>query len=137
MGSSRSCGQRLDERASARLVAIERRPAAAAFVDDVELDLGACLQFFGEERGGLQREVPQRVVESTVAHATRFRRRDGGPPGQRPAELGGDRLGGRGGHGTVVDAEVLAPVAAHVLDQRDERSPFGVSEYSTRGGTSG
>ena len=43
----------------------------------------------------------------------------------------------RGGAGAVLDAQVLAPVAAHVLDQRHEGLAFGVSEYSTRGGTSG
>jgi hypothetical protein len=45
-----------------------------SFLDDVELDLRAGLQVLGEQRRGLQREVPQRVVESTVSHATRFRR---------------------------------------------------------------
>ena len=65
----------VDERAGARLVAVQGRAAAAALVDHVELDLGAVAQFVGEQRGGLEREVPQRVVESTVAHAGRFRRR--------------------------------------------------------------
>ena len=37
----------------------------------------------------------------------------------RGVVLGGDRRGRR--DGAVVDAEVLAPVAAHVLDQRHER----------------
>ncbi len=38
----------LDERAGARLVAVQGGPAAAALVDDVELDLGAALQFVGQ-----------------------------------------------------------------------------------------
>jgi hypothetical protein len=36
-----------DERARARLVAVERRSAPTSFVDDVELDLGAGLQVVG------------------------------------------------------------------------------------------
>ena len=68
-----------EERAGARLVAVEGRPAAGALVDDVELDLGAGLQVVGEQRRGLQREVPQRVVESTVTHGSRIRAGRGDP----------------------------------------------------------
>ena len=63
-----------EERAGAGLVPVEGRAAAATLVYDVEFDLGAGLLVVCEKRGGLQREVPQRVVESTVTHAARFRR---------------------------------------------------------------
>src|SRR5215208_1356557 len=66
-----------EERAGARLVAVERSASASSLVYDVELDLGAGLLVVGEQRRGLQREVPQRVVESTVTHAARFRRGTG------------------------------------------------------------
>src|SRR4029453_18465866 len=55
-------------------------------------------------------------MESTVAHATRFRRRVGV---SFRADLGGDRLGRCGG--ALVDAEGLAPAGAAVLVQRPER----------------
>ena len=62
-----------DEGAGARLVAVEDGAAAVALVDDVELDLRARLEVIAEERRGLEREVPQRVVKSTIAHEARFR----------------------------------------------------------------
>src|SRR5215208_2379630 len=120
-----------EERAGARLVAVERRASASSLIYDVELDLGAGLLVVGEQRRGLQREVPQRVVESTVTHAARFRRRTGvscrrAPtawPSRALGELRRDWLApGFGRRGcAIVHAEPLAPVAAHVLDQRRNR----------------
>ena len=62
-----------DEGAGAWLVAVEDGAAAVALVDYVELDLRARLDVIAEERRGLEREVPQRVVKSTIAHEARFR----------------------------------------------------------------
>ena len=123
-GSSRSRAQRSSMNAPrTRLVSVEGGTPASALVDDVELDLGAVLQIVGEQRGGLQREVPQRVVESSIAHATRFRRRAGlsclRPGGY--ARCAGATSGWR----QSSDAELLAAVAAHVLDQRDQRPALG------------
>ena len=46
---------------------------ATYLVDHVELDLGPLAQVVGQERGGLEREVTQRVVENPVAHEARIR----------------------------------------------------------------
>ena len=54
-----------------RAVAVEHRPATG-LLDDVEGDLGALTEIVGEERCGLEREVPQRIVETAVAHARSF-----------------------------------------------------------------
>src|SRR5829696_9342072 len=52
----------------------------------------------------------------------RFRMRRGfGAPAECPAGLLLRRDGFGGRHGAVIHAEVLAPIAAHVLDQRQER----------------
>ena len=57
----------------AGLVAIERGAALGALVEHVELDLGAVTQVVCEQRRGFEREVPQRVVQETVAHKGRVR----------------------------------------------------------------
>src|SRR4051795_9620695 len=49
-----------------RLVAVEDG-SAAGLLDHVERDLGAGAKLLAQERGGLEREVPQRIVETSVA----------------------------------------------------------------------
>ncbi len=73
----------------ARLVAIEDRPAAVTLVDDVELDLGSRAKIIGEERRGLQREVPQRGVEGRVAHRREFASRGPDPARRSSSTLSG------------------------------------------------
>ena len=108
-GSGRATGRGRDPRRSRRTRA---RPRA---------------DLVGEEGGGLERELPQRVMKGAVAHAARIRRRAAAvlleaQPIRRRRRPWRAAVRLRRGRRTVAHAEPLAAVAAHVLDQR-QRAP--------------
>src|SRR5581483_7913198 len=78
-----------------------------------------------EDGGGVEDEVTERVVEVAVSHRRAFRR---SPARSCEAGLGGCR-GGLARRlrlrGSEVAAEPLAPVRAHVLDQRNQSLALG------------
>ena len=76
--------------------------------------------------GGTSRRVaPGAMPPATAVAGAKF----------RFVSLGGDD--GLAGAGAVGGLSHSAAVGAHVVDDRQQRAPFRVSAYSTRGGTSG
>jgi hypothetical protein len=61
-----------DEVGRERHVAVERGPAAGPLVDDLELELGPLLLVVREQRGSLEGELTEGVMQRTIPHAGEF-----------------------------------------------------------------
>src|SRR5206468_6486935 len=101
-----------------RAVAVEDRPAAR-LLNDVEGDLVPRSELRREQRGGVEGEVAEGVVERAVSHVRPFAAWP--RPPSRGAAGGSSGLGGCDADRRA-GPEPLAAVAAHVLDQRLERT---------------